>query len=155
QRLRPLEGLRFGEVYPFCHLIVAGDDLLLLSRRELALSLACEIADCFQTLAGKGAVLQAATRCAGLEQKLTISFGVLFVKAGYPFDASSDLAEELLRSAKHGPAPDSPHSFLDFHWLDDSARPSLKANRDSQQFYRDDSGAEMWLTTRPWPLDEV
>lgn len=150
-----------GEPWPFRHLIVAGDDVLILSRREVALDLAYLIGEKFTVHVENQAVVQAALRSAGLSgRQPTISFGVLFAKLGYPFDASFDLAEELLKSAKHETKRSAPSTgdvggFVDVHWLGDSARPHLDAIRRSEQFYRDDTDKPMWLTTRPWGMTRL
>ena len=158
EHVYPPSKRKWGETWPFLHLIVAGDDVLILSRRDLALELAFQIGIRFAGNVENDAVVQAALRSAGIADQPTISFGVLFMKVGYPFDASFDLAEELLHSAKKGRS-ESPKDliggFMDYHWLGDSARPGLAATRNSQQYYRDDSDKPMWLTTRPWGISKL
>ncbi|MEP6715744.1 MAG: hypothetical protein ABJC09_09215 [Terriglobia bacterium] len=147
----PAEKRPPNQPLPYRHLLIAGDDLFIIARRDIALTMAHDIEASFSRLGYKSSVIQAALRCAGAP-RLSISLGVLFAKYGYPFDASFDLAEDLLRSAKSdGRVPtENAEGGIDFHWLGDSGRPRLTAIRRSQFFYLDDSGDEMHLTTLPW-----
>ena len=148
-----------GTPWPVMPLIAAGDDLLILSRREVALELAYRIGERFARRIENEVIVEAA-KCAEISKLPSISFGVLFAKVGYPFDASFDLAEDLLKSSKrkgrtHVTPSGDIAGFVDYHWLSDSARPDLFSNRKTQEFYRDYDGVALWLTTKPWGISDL
>ncbi|WP_052887893.1 Cas10/Cmr2 second palm domain-containing protein [Thermogemmatispora carboxidivorans] len=72
--------------FPFDVLLLGGDDLMLLTSGDRALSVALEVARVFREKAGK--------------QQGTLSVGVVFAPLKYPFGLMHDLAENALRFAK-------------------------------------------------------
>lgn len=147
--------------FPFSPLVRAGEDFWILCRRDLALPLFLALEKNYRQQAAANPILQAAMRTAGLatSEKLTISAGVLFVKAGYPFDAQLHLAEELTRNAKCRravlPSFDLKQGCVDFHWYESGARESIASARAASSFYQDSSGALYRLHTRPWTAAEL
>ena len=147
-----------GTHYPFVPLIVAGDDLLILAQRHLALDLVRVVSEQYRKAVAADGDLQAALEAAqsadGKTAALTLSFGVLFAKKGFPFQASLELTEELIKGAKERRAKEnSTEGYVDFHWLGSSAREDLAEQRRNGETYFDAAaGKTLSLCTRPWPL---
>lgn len=145
--------------YPFVPLILAGDDLLILAQRHLALDLVWHLNRRYHEEAARHPVLRQAFAVSGMsnQESLTLSFGVLFCKQGFPFDAGVDMAEELVHSAKHlrhQLAPEQKEGCVDFHWLASSGRESVAEARCKGEIYRD--GDDLFsLVTRPWRCSEL
>jgi len=148
--------------YPFLPLMVAGDDLLIVCQRHVALDLAWEIGHHYEKLAEGDETLKKAFQVSGLprEEKLTLSFGLLFFKSGFPFDAAVEMAEELVRSAKKKRAElgtkdkgKIKEGCIDFHWLASSGRESVEQARAASEVLQSGPGLRR-LYTRPWVLSE-
>jgi hypothetical protein len=144
--------------YPFRPLVVAGDDLLILSQRHLALELAAGIAHDYAVRAAQDSFLQEAFAACGLtrDEPVTLSCGVLFLKKGFPFDAAAEMAEDLVRSAKdYRRSLAFKEGCVDFHWLASSGRERITDCRCAGERYVDSNGIENALYTRPWTLSAV
>ena len=156
--LDTLNGKGPGRHYPFLPLIVAGDDLLILAQRHLALDLVSLMSEEYRREVAADGDLQTALEVAqaadGKAAALTLSFGVLFVKKGFPFEASLELTEELIKGAKEKrAAKKSTEGYVDFHWLGSSAREDLAEQRQKGETYFDAAaGKTLSLCTRPWAL---
>ena len=146
--------------YPFVPLILAGDDLLILCQRHLALDFVWRLSRLYQDTARDHPVLKQAFEVSGLtgQESLTLSFGVLFCKQGFPFDAAVDMAEELVTSAKkrrHSLLPTEKEGCVDFHWLASSGRESVEDARRKGEMYVDSNATTYSLVTRPWLCSEL
>ena len=145
-----------GKFHPFLPLILAGDDLLILARRDIALELACRIGQNYAKYSNRDPFLTQARQLAGAGE-LTLSMGVLFAKQGFPFDAGFELAEQLIRSAKEArknlPAGHT-EGCIDYHWLASSGRETIAESRRQGEAYVDDEKA-FHLCTRPWTLSHL
>ncbi len=159
QLARPVPANK-GEHFPFLPLVLAGDDVWILCRRNLALK--------FAVLAGKrfreSAHNEKDERLSGIpdRQNLSISFGVLFAKQGYPIDQQLAMAEQLLESAKEHRKglPKDKQGCLDYFWLASSAREQVdEARREGGGYrYSDVQSSEekqVKLFSAPWTLEEA
>jgi hypothetical protein len=102
-------------------------------------------------------VIQKAFQVSGLtDERLTVSFGAAFVKKGFPFEAGSELAEELIRSAKkRRRALSHKEGCIDFHWYESTGRESLEELRKHQSAIDPATGVELRRYTRPWSWSEL
>ena len=143
--------------YPFLPLILAGDDLLIICQRHLALRLVCEIANRYEGAAQSNEVLRHAFEVSGItDERLTVSFGVAFVKKGFPFEAATELAEDLIRSAKvRRRGLTHKEGCVDFHWYESTGRQELSHLRDALSYIDPASNTELRRFTRPWLWSEL
>ncbi|MBX5452194.1 MAG: hypothetical protein IRZ24_19180, partial [Thermogemmatispora sp.] len=136
-----------GYFFPFDVLLLGGDDLMLLTSGDRALSVALEVARVF--------------RAEAHEQQGTLSVGVVFAPLKYPFGLLHDLAENALRFAKKqarldqwrdaGDGDDTRINFLvvagasthEFDYLYKTA------------YCRHEANAEFRATLRPYRLPEL
>lgn len=146
-------GTQIFRQFPFLPLVMAGDDIWILADRRFALPFAIRAGQEFARLARESEDI---TRVTG---ELSISFGVLFAKQGYPIDQQLDLADEILKSAKkfrkHGA---NPGGCIDYFWLASSGRGRLKKAREEGAGYfytRERQKKQIALFTRPWTLDDA
>jgi hypothetical protein len=151
--LSPRSANRF---YPFVPFIAAGDDLFVASQRHLALELACKVGRDYAERTRENNVIQKALAVSGLkDEPLTLSFGILFAKKGFPMEAGSEMAEELVRNAKtKRHALKYKEGCVDFHWLASTGREQVGEARMRGETVRDGE-VTMHLHTRPWVLSEL
>ncbi len=143
-----------GGCFPILPLVVAGDDLWILVRRDLAFRLAIDLSREFASAAKDQEVLKMAVEMFQPSNPLTLSFGLLFAKKGFPFDAQIDLAEELEQGAKsYRRTLAELTGCIDFHWLESSGRETVKQARANGYCYKD-GAHEFHLITRPWTRAE-
>jgi hypothetical protein len=145
--------------FPVAPMVLAGEDVWILCRRDLAFDLAVTMMDKYSELASKSNTLQTALEVTGLlgQEKLTLSCGVLFAKQGFPFEVQLDMAEELVHLAKERRRSFSAGDLqgcLDFHWLESSAREKVREMRSAALTYQD-NGKLFRLYTRPWTAEET
>jgi hypothetical protein len=146
--------------FPVAPLVRAGEDYWIVCRRDLAFPLAIALGNAYAELAGKG-IIEEARICVDelKDERLTLSFGILFAKQGFPFEAQLHMAEALVKSAKrfrseHRTEPGKKTGCLDYYWLESSAREDVIDYRDSTLRIRD--GARQFrLYTTPWTLLEA
>ncbi len=139
---------------PVLPLLFGGDDLWLLTRREIAIDFCLTFASRFMQEA-KGGILADAVAVSGHERALTMSSGVVFAKSGYPFDPMFQMASDLLVSAKEARKQAGANSaWIDCHWLASSSRVTLDQARRRGYLYKDEDSV-VSTTTRPWSVDEV
>ena len=149
---------KIDQPFPILPVVVAGDDLWIVARKSKAYPFVLEMGARFATRAKEDSVLKTALEVSGLtgKEQLTFSFGILFAKQGYPFDAQLDLAEELVHSAKKLRGKHK-EGCLDFHWLESSARETVEVARRRDYEYRE-LGLDNHLCklyTRPWTLSDA
>jgi hypothetical protein len=107
-------------------LLLGGDDLLVMLPADLALDFALIVTEKFESLTGEGIATLSEEKARMFFQsrqveRMTISCGVAFAAATYPFYLLRDLAKELLHSAKKTGSSDpkvGPYyapSYVDFH----------------------------------------
>jgi hypothetical protein len=107
-------------------LLLGGDDLLVLLPADLALPFALEVTKRFEDLTQQQIAKLTGEPARFFQSKLqgkgmTISCGVSFARAGYPFYLLLDLAEDLLKSAKKAGSSDPrcgnyhAPTYIDFH----------------------------------------
>jgi hypothetical protein len=146
--------------FPVAPLVRAGEDYWIVCRRNLAFPLAIALGNAYAELASTGIIEEARSGVADLkDERLTLSFGILFAKQGFPFEAQLHMAEALVKSAKrfrsqHQPEPGKKTGCLDYYWLESSAREDVIEYRDSTLRIRDGAG-EFLLYTTPWTLPEA
>ncbi len=146
--------------FPVAPLVRAGEDYWIVCRRDLAFRLAIALGNAYAELAGKGIIEEARSSVEGLkDERLTLSFGILFAKQGFPFEAQLHMAEELVKSAKrfrsqHQPEAGKKSGCLDYYWLESSAREDVIGWRGSTLAILDDA-AQFRLYTTPWTLPET
>jgi hypothetical protein len=135
---------------------MAGDDIWIVCRRDLALPFAARAGRNFNAKTSASTAIRNALLSVGQDGPLTLTFGVVFAKCKFPFDASLDLAEQLLHQAKQkrraSPAP--PEGWIDFHWLAGSGRESSDQTRRLSESYMD-GGQVCHLYTRPCVLSTL
>src|SRR5262249_47070683 len=144
-------------------LLLGGGDLLLLLPADLALDFALRVTDEFHDLTREeiAAIPEGPVR-AFFEGRvrdggMTISCGVAFARAGYPFYLLLDLAEELLKNAKLGGSRD-PHrgdyhapTYIDFHLVVGPMSADLRAVRKEDYL----AGSVRPRTLRPYSRGEL
>ena len=146
--------------FPVAPLVRAGEDYWIVCRRDLAFPLAIALGNAYAELANKGIIEEARSCVEELkDESLTLSFGILFAKQGFPFEAQLHMAEALVKSAKrfrsqHQLEPEKKTGCLDYYWLESSAREDVIEYRDSTLRIRD-GAAEFQLYTTPWTLPET
>jgi hypothetical protein len=140
------------EFAPFLPLVMAGDDIWVLCRRRLALKLANLIGEELSQRSKDDEAIQKVTN----GKALSISFGILFAKQGFPFDQQLVLADELLANAKrHRNRTQSSEAWIDYFWLESSGRQSIdEARQEGGGYYIPEDGQKLYrrLYTRPWTL---
>jgi len=137
---------------PILPLVVAGDDIWILCRRDMAFPLAVHLSRYFEETAAKNEVLQTAIRLFQPQEPLSLSFGLLFAKKGFPFDAQLELAEELERGAKtYRRELELKSGCIDYHWLESSGRETIERAREAG-YSIPDANDTFWLITRPWTV---
>jgi len=147
---------RSTERFPVLPLILGGEDLWILARRDLALPLVHQIGTAFSNIAVNDPFLRIAFRVSGVE-KITLSFGVLFAQKGYPFDQQTKLVNELLKNAKKyrkGLSRNEQEGCVDFLWLDASGRETVEEMRKKTYGYKDNDKI-FRLFSHPWTLTEL
>lgn len=146
-------------VLPFRPIILGGDDVILLCHTEYALEFVQHMHEEFSRQ----------TRQASQEAKpellwlpdhdnLTISAGILYVKATFPLHMAIPYAESLLGSAKGTYRPEKPDeqtpAAIDWDSITDSLidSPTDRRNRELR-FLDSELGCEVRLTRRPYLLE--
>ncbi len=145
------------DYFPVAPIVIGGEDIWIVCRRDLALELAMELGEAYAKSARSNGVLRDALATLPKEDRpeLTLSFGILFAKCGFPIEIMGDLAEELLRSAKDRRSGAEPkEGWVDYHWLDSTGRQSISEYRRQGLAYMD-AGREFLLYTRPWRLSQL
>jgi hypothetical protein len=145
-----------GKRFPVIPLLVGGEDLWLLSRRDLAFPLIQRIGVLFAEKAKADPFLKIALMVSGVD-RLTLSFGVLFAQKGYPFDQQTTLVNELLKNAKayRKKLPSNEQQgCVDFLWLDASGRETVAEMRRTAYGYKDNDRT-FRLFSHPWTLEEL
>jgi hypothetical protein len=148
-----------GRIDPVLRLVQAGDDLWLICRREFALPFAAECGTQFTALCRENPVIQAVIQ----GKEITLSFGVLFAKQGFPLDRQLDLAEELLAGAKarRKTAKSDRDGYIDYFWLDSTGYEGIAAARRHGGGYQLPGAVNpgelgtFRLYTRPWTLAQT
>jgi len=140
-----------GKFFPVVPIIRAGEDTAILCRRDLAMTVALCFGEEYAQRAADDPILQTALEVSGTKEKLTLSFGVLFAKQGYPFEVMWELAEELLHNAKTARKRRKVREgLIDFFWFASSGRADIKSLRSASSISEDGK-----LFTRPWTLQEA
>lgn len=145
-------------------LLLGGDDLLVLLPSDLALDFALLVTEKFESLTREriAALSQEKARTFFQSRKverMTISCGVAFAAAKYPFYLLLDLAEELLRSAKKAGSRDpsiGPYyapPYMDFHLVVGPQGADLRAVRAMD--YLVGAGDNRQRTLRPYSADRL
>ena len=146
--------------FPVAPLVRAGEDYWIVCRRDLAFPLAIALGSAYAALASKGIIEEARSGVVELkDERLTLSFGILFAKQGFPFEAQLHMAEALVKSAKRFRSqqqlePGKRAGCLDYYWLESSAREDVIDNRDSTLRICD-GARQFQLYTTPWTLLET
>jgi curved DNA-binding protein CbpA len=151
-----IRGPRRGQtrvLAPFEVLLVGGDDLMLITAADLALPVAAKIVEDFESRSEKVT-----------GQHLSLSAGVVLAHSSYPIAAMSDLAAELLASAKKestrqatiGKSNQTPEGALDFMVVTAASSRELEWVRDEalthKSFvYPSPENMQCELTQRPYP----
>lgn len=145
-----------GEVCPHEKLLVGGDDLILVTAGDIALSVAMDIAENFER--GSHAVLKKADL--HHDGPLTLGVGLVFAHAGFPIAAFRQLAEQLCKRAKRRCSQVKYEtSAIDFMVVNAAGSSDLKTIRDeilTQEIFAYPHGdRHVRLTQRPYTLPEA
>ncbi len=141
---------------PISPLIAAGDDLLVVLRKELAVPFAISLMTKHKEIAGE---LFAQYKNPRVPFSVTLSGAIVFARAGFPFSVLSELSVEVEHSAKElrkSPGIDEP--CLDVYWLESTGRESaMDARKEGLMFCVGDppDGAVYSFITRPWTLTQA
>jgi hypothetical protein len=141
-----------GKPYPVVPIVAAGEDLAILCRREVALRLALGLGTAFEERAIAEPSLAAAVSLGG-SGKLTLSFGILYARQGYPFDIMWELAEEIESLAKEH-RRNKQDGCIDYYWLESTGRPRVEKER-REACHVQEGGDHWYLYSRPWTLSEA
>jgi hypothetical protein len=133
-------------------MIAAGDDFLIVARKELAMEFTLSVMKRYRELAEHKDILQK-YRPTGDENRLTLSGSILYARAGFPFSVLSQMSAELEHSAKNL-RKDLSDSCLDVYWLGSTARESAIQSRKRHLSYKIDTEVYS-LNTRPWTISQA
>lgn len=137
-----------SEKFPISPMIAAGDDFLLVTRRDLAIPLVLNLMKQYESAANNDADLKIIRG----DETLTLSGSILFARRAYPFSVLSEISADLERSAKsfRKDSSDPQHQgCIDIYWLDSSAREDPHEQRRKHDRYR--HGAHSYqLFSAPW-----
>lgn len=144
-------------VMPIAPILMGGEDMWLLCRRDKAFPLIKNIGEIFSQKAANHPIIQNALNTLKNPDALTLSFGVLFAQKGYPFYNQADLVKELLRLSKaYRKTLAVKQGCVDFHWLEASSRDSIEFYRKNGYRYKDkDNSKTFVLYSRPWTIEEL
>lgn len=162
--IAPIREGRSNGPLPADILLLGGDDLLVLLPADLALDFALIATKKFESLTRDhiAALPEGSARAFFRDRQvecMTISCGVAFAKATYPFYLLLDLAEDLLRSAKKAGSRDSkvgPYfapAYIDFHLIVGPQGADLGAVR--KMDYLVGASDNRQRTLRPYSADQL
>jgi len=145
-------------------LLLGGDDLLVLLPADLALDFALIVMEKFESLTGKRIATLREEKARTFFQsrkveRMTISCGVAFATASYPFYLLLDLAEELLRNAKKAGSRDPnvgqyfAPAYIDFHLVVGPQGADLAAVREMDYLVGVSDNRQR--TLRPYSADRL
>jgi len=149
--------------FPVAPLIRAGEDFWIVCRRNLAIRLALALGEAYEDLTQRTEIIASSLNAIPelREERLTLSFGILFAKQGFPIEAQLHMVEALVKNAKrfrarYFSANGRPKSgCMDYYWLESSAREDVIEYRDSTLRISESDGADFQLYTTPWALSEA
>jgi len=142
------------ETFPISPMIAAGEDFLIVARRDLAIPLTLHLMKKYQELANANDCLQSVT--SGNDQ-LTLSGGILFARLAYPFSQLNEIVTDLEHSSKSHRATQSTSNergCVDLYWLDSSGRESPIEQRARELRYRHGLADIYQLFSTPWTDDQ-
>lgn len=149
---------------PLLPQLLGGDDLWTVVDRRFALPFALRFAQGFEESARADPALKRAVDLFAPGERLTISIGIAFAKAGHPAHAMTEAAHELLGSAKafrkgldplrgdEARARAGVEGCIDWHWIQSTRAESMAEARSLLAY--DDGGATLILTSRPWTVSQ-
>ena len=142
-------------IMPIAPILMGGEDMWLLCRRDKAFPLIKNIGEIFTQKAANHPIIQGALNTLKNPDVLTLSFGVLFAQKGYPFYNQADLVKELLRLSKaYRKTLSIKQGCVDFHWLEASSRDNIERYRKNGYRYKDNDKTFV-LYSRPWTIEEL
>ncbi len=126
-------------------ILLGGDDITVLVRADLALRYCRVFAEAFEQASRQELAKLTEQGITGLPERLTLGFGVVYMRASQPFYLASHLAESLIAHAKKKAKAidrDNPPASLAFHRVTSSlvddyeqiVERTLTHRRDSQTF---------------------
>jgi len=142
--------------FPVAPLVRAGEDFWIVCRRELAFPLASMLDERYRFHVERSPILQQACNAIAPASRevLSLSFGILFVKQGFPFEAQLHMTESLVRNAKNFRRTlAEKEGCIDYYWLESSAREEVPAYREQVHTIREQDHSFQLFTT-PWTLSE-
>ncbi len=143
-----------GSRFPVAPLVRAGEDYWIVCRREKALALAMELGDAYARLMEQSEIIKAGRERVLKDETLSLSFGILFAKQGFPFEAQLRMAEALIKNAKQFRRDSgAKQGCVDYYWLESSAREDVIPYRATTQTIAD-GGERYQLYSAPWTLEE-
>lgn len=145
-----------GQLRPYEQLLVGGDDLMLVTAGDIALSAALEITAAFEQDS------PGALRAADLsdDEPLTLGTAVVLAHASFPMAACHSLADQLLRRAKQRCAEEKYRTgALDFMAVTAAGSSDLNTVREEvltqESFVFPHGGRKIRLTQRPYTLSQA
>jgi len=143
---------RISDVFPISPLIRAGEDFLIVSRRDVAIPLTLQLMENYEKAANDDEDL----KCVRNSTRLTLSGSILFARRAFPFSVLDELSRDLEHSAKEfrKSIQGDSQGCVDVYWLDSSARedPIDQRNKSSRYAY---GGALHHRFSSPWTLGQL
>jgi hypothetical protein len=145
-------GLSPKDKVPISPLIAAGDDFLIITRRDLAMEFAFAFLDAYTRETKESNVLPN-SKPQGVD--LTLSGAVVFARAGFPFSVLSEISVDIEKSAKslrrqeHISEP-----CLDLYWLESTGREEPLPARKKSLTYQSENKRYSFITS-PWTLPQA
>ena len=144
---------------PFLPLLIGGEDIWILTRKDMALTLVKELGTLYERKAEHNDILSAVLTKVDLKgkEKFSLSFGILFALKGFPFDAQYNLVNELVKSAKKrrkGLPSENIEGCVDFFKYQSSGRESIASAREKGYGIKDNK-LIFKLFTAPWTISEL
>jgi hypothetical protein len=136
--------------FPISPMIRAGEDYLIVVRRDLAVPLTLRLMEIYEDAIAKDEHLNL---LCDRENKLTLSGSILFARLAYPFSVLDEIAMNLEHSAKEF-RQGKREGCVDVYWLDSSAREAPLAQRRKHLLYWHGSIAHQLFST-PWTRTQL
>lgn len=144
-----------SRTFPISPMIAAGEDFLIVARRDLVIPLTFHLIEKYEELANReGCVLAEISDT----RRLTLSGGILFARLAYPMSVLNEIVAQLEHSAKalnRTLADAKKEGCVDVYWLDSSARESPLEERKRESRYKHGRTNQYWISSAPWRVSEL
>ncbi|MGV6817454.1 MAG: Cas10/Cmr2 second palm domain-containing protein [Thiotrichales bacterium] len=134
-------------------ILLGGDDIIVLVRADLALKYCKVFSRAFESTSKQALKGIAAKGINGLPERLTLGFGIVYMRASQPFHMAVTLAEQLMDAAKKSAKdinPNDPPASLSFYRVTSSMvddYTSLVERTLSHRYVQPDEKEEVFVST--------